>query len=51
MCAAHPAGLRIEIQLRGKVHKRGDLSPPDASYSSEDFTWHEGGLIEWRVNP
>jgi hypothetical protein len=38
MWAARPAGLRIEIQLRGKVHKKGDLGSPDANYLSEDFT-------------
>ena len=41
--------LRIEIQLQPKVYKRGDLGPPDANYLRQDLTWHEGGVIQWRV--
>ena len=45
------SGLRIEVQLQGKVYRKGQLGPPDANYLDEDLTWYEGGLIEWRVNP
>jgi hypothetical protein len=45
------SGLRIEVQLQGKVYRKGQLGPPDANYLNEDLTWYEGGLIEWRVNP
>jgi hypothetical protein len=44
------SGLRIEIQLQGKLYKKGDLGPPDGNYLTEDLTWHECGIIEWRVN-
>jgi DUF1680 family protein len=44
------SGLRLEIQLQPKTYTRGDLGPPDANYLSEDLTWYEGGVIEWRVN-
>jgi DUF1680 family protein len=45
------SGLRLEIQLQGKVYRKGELGPPDANYLNEDLTWYEGGVIEWRVNP
>lgn len=45
------SGLRIEVQLQGRVYRKGQLGPPDANYLNEDLTWYEGGLIEWRVNP
>lgn len=44
------SGLRLEIQLQGKVYKKGGLGPPDGNYLSEDLTWYECGIIEWRVN-
>lgn len=44
------SGLRMEIQLQGKVYKKGGLGPPDANWVREDFTWYEGGVIEWKVN-
>ncbi len=49
----HPvttSGLRLEIQLQGKLYKPGSLGPPDANYLTQDLTWYEGGVIEWRVN-
>jgi DUF1680 family protein len=45
------SALRMEIELQGKVYRKGQLGPPDANYLNEDLTWYEGGLIEWRVNP
>jgi DUF1680 family protein len=45
------SGLRIEVELQGKVYRKGELGPPDANYLHEDLTWYEGGVIEWRVNP
>ena len=42
--------LRLEIQLKGKLYKKGDLGPPDGNYMAEDLTWYECGIIEWRVN-
>ena len=42
--------LRMEIQLRPTVYKKGALGPPDANWMAEDVTWYEGGVIEWRVN-
>ncbi len=50
----HPvttSALRIEIQLQAKVYKKGTLGPPDGNYLTQDLTWYEGGVIEWRVNP
>jgi hypothetical protein len=44
------SGLRIEILLQGKLYKKGDLGPPDGNYLTEDLTWYECGIIEWRVN-
>jgi len=44
------SGLRLEIQLQKALYKKGDLGPPDADYLKEDTSWHEGGVIEWRVN-
>ena len=43
--------LRLDIQLQDKVYKKGNLGPPDGNYLSEDLTWYECGIIEWRVNP
>jgi uncharacterized protein len=45
------SALRLEIQLKPKVYPKGTLGPPDGNYLTEDFTWYEGGVIEWRVNP
>jgi len=45
------SGLRIEVQLHGKVYRKGQLGPPDANYLLDDLVWYEGGVIEWRVNP
>ena len=45
------SALRMEIELQGKVYRKGELGPPDANYLAEDLTWYEGGVIEWRVNP
>ena len=45
------SALRMEIQLQQKVYKKGALGPPDANYLTEDLTWYEGGVIEWKVNP
>lgn len=45
------SALRMEIELQGKVYRKGVLGPPDANYLAEDLTWYEGGVIEWRVNP
>lgn len=45
------SALRIEIRLQAKVYKKGTLGPPDGNYLDQDFTWFEGGVIEWRVNP
>jgi len=44
------SGLRLEIELQGKLYRKGDLGPPDANYMPEDLVWYEGGVIEWRVN-
>ena len=44
------SGLRIEIQLQTKTYKKGTLGPPDGNYLTQDLTWYEGGIIEWRVN-
>ena len=44
------SGLRLEIRLQGKLYKKGGLGPPDGNYLSEDLTWYECGIIEWRVN-
>jgi DUF1680 family protein len=44
------SGVRIEVQLQGKLYKKGDLGPPDANYMQDDLIWYEGGIIEWRVN-
>jgi len=44
------SGLRLEIRLQGKVYKKGGLGPPDGNYLTEDLTWYECGIIEWRVN-
>lgn len=43
-------GLRIEIELKKQLFKKGELGPPDANYLLEDLTWCEGGVIEWVVN-
>ncbi len=48
--AVSTSGLRIEIQLQGKIYRKGTLGPPDGNYLTQDLTWHEGGVIEWRVN-
>jgi DUF1680 family protein len=45
------SALRLDIRLQEKVYKRGGLGPPNGNYLSEDLTWYEGGIIEWRVNP
>ncbi len=45
------SGLRLEIQLQGKVYKKGALGPPDGNYMTQDLTWFETGIVEWRVNP
>jgi len=45
------SALRIEIQLQAKVYRKGTLGPPDGNYLTQDLTWYEGGVIEWRVNP
>jgi hypothetical protein len=45
------SSLRLEIRLQAKVYKKGTLGPPDGNYLSEDLTWYEGGIIEWRVDP
>jgi hypothetical protein len=47
--AVRTSGLRMEIELNGKVYKKGELGPPDANYLKEDVTWYEGGVIEWVV--
>jgi hypothetical protein len=44
------SALRLEIRMQAKVYKKGDLGPPDGNYLTEDLTWYEGGIIEWRVN-
>jgi hypothetical protein len=44
------SGLRMEITLQPKVYPRNTLGPPDGNYLSEDLTWYECGVIEWRVN-
>jgi hypothetical protein len=44
------SALRLEIELQGKLYKKGDLGPPDANYMKEDLVWYEAGVIEWRVN-
>ena len=41
--------LRLEIQLRAILFKKGELGPPDANYLKEDVVWHECGIIEWKV--
>jgi DUF1680 family protein len=43
--------LRMEVTLAPHVFPRGRLGPPDGNYLENDLTWHEGGIIEWRVNP
>lgn len=43
------AALRMEIQLQGITYKQGALGPPDGNWAREDYTWYEGGVIEWRV--
>jgi len=43
------SALRIEIQLQPKVYKKGSLGPPDGNYLTQDLTWYEGGVIEWRI--
>lgn len=45
------SALRIEIELQGKLYKKGALGPPDGNYLAQDLTWYECGIIEWRVNP
>ncbi len=45
------SGLRVEIELQAKLYKPGSLGPPDADYLTQDLSWFEGGVIEWRVNP
>jgi DUF1680 family protein len=45
------SALRIEIGLQAKVYRKGTLGPPDGNYLTQDLTWYEGGVIEWRVNP
>ena len=47
--AVRTSGLRLEIQLQGKLYKKGELGPPDGNYLDEDLTWYECGIIEWRV--
>ncbi|MGB7438628.1 MAG: beta-L-arabinofuranosidase domain-containing protein [Candidatus Acidiferrum sp.] len=47
--AVRTSGLRMEIELSGKVYKKGELGPPDANYLKEAVTWYEGGVIEWVV--
>jgi DUF1680 family protein len=44
------SALRLEIELQGKLYKKGDLGPPDANDMKEDLVWYEAGVIEWRVN-
>jgi len=44
------SGLRMELQLQPKVYKTGHLGPPDGNYMDHDFTWYEGGVIEWTVD-
>lgn len=44
------SSLRLEIQLQGKLYKKGALGPPDGNYLTQDLTWYECGIIEWRVN-
>lgn len=44
------SGLRMEIQLKRALYKKGDLGPPDADYLKEDTPWYEAGVVEWRVN-
>jgi hypothetical protein len=44
------------ITLQGKTYEKQPtpdavrLGPPDSNYMSQDLTWYEGGVIEWRVN-
>lgn len=46
----HTDRLRLDITLKGKTIKKGDLGPPDANYLRQDCTWYEGGIIEWFIN-
>jgi uncharacterized protein len=48
--AVRAEGLRIEIELAGRLYRKGEIGPPDANYLKEDLTWYEGGIIEWKVN-
>jgi uncharacterized protein len=41
--------LRMEIQLHGIIYKQGALGPPDGNWVRKDYTWYEGGVVEWRV--
>jgi hypothetical protein len=41
--------LRIEIRLQPRTYEQGKLGPPDGNWMTEDFTWYECGIIEWRV--
>ena len=47
---AKTSALRLDIQLRPTVYKKGKLGPPDGDYLDQDLIWYEGGVIEWKVN-
>lgn len=41
--------VRIEIEPKGILYKKGAAGPPWAVTIDEDVVWREAGLIEWRV--
>ena len=41
--------VRIEIEPRSVLYKKGAAGPPWAVTIDEDVHWREAGLIEWRV--
>ncbi len=41
--------MRIEVEPATKFYRKGDIGPPDAMFISEDISWREFGILEWRV--
>jgi DUF1680 family protein len=44
------SAVRLEIEPRTMVYKKGQIGPPAADFVKEDIQWREIGLLEWRVS-
>jgi uncharacterized protein len=41
--------MLLEIEPQTVAYKSGQIGPPDAMFLSQDLTWREAGVLEWRV--